>query len=593
MADRKYKISANIALDGDKAFKDSLKNINTEMQALGAEMKNVKTRFADSADGLKSLNGQYKVVSEQVSAQKEKVQLLREQLEKTKKEYGENSEKAIKMGTSLKNAETDLEKMTNEMKDLRKQTSGIDQVKNAFKDLKSHISGVGDKLKSIGSGVKNMAGIAAGAVGTAAGAALGVVKEVTDKAGEISDASKRVGTSAEEYQKWTYAAKLSGIEAEKMEKLMIKQQKSFSDASEGSKTASAAYQRLGIDISKMTSEQGFNTVVDKLAGMKDITERNALANDIFGKSYADLAPLLAEGSSGINALKQEASDLGGVMSNEAVAKGEELGDMLDKLKTAGGGLVASLGTALMPIIQTVADIILDNMPMLQKIIDEIAPVLSDMLNQLLPPLLDLAMSILPPIVDLIEILLPPLTDMITGLLPLVEGIINGIVSVVSGLVNFFVNSVIPFFKTTFVETWSGIWDKICSVVSNIGESIKNAFKAAINWVISGLNVFVRGINKIQIPDWVPGIGGRGFHLKEIPKLRVGIDYVPTDDYLAYLHKGERVLTAEQNKAYSTGAGGVTVNIGTFVNNRADDIDTLVNAISSKLDAQIRRKAVTA
>ena len=72
------------------------------------------------------------------------------------------------------------------------------------------------------------------------------------------------------------------------------------------------------------------------------------------------------------------------------------------------------------------------------------------------------------------------------------------------------------------------------------------FKKAINAIIDFLNKFIEGINKIKIPDWVPGIGGMGFNLPKIPKLRIGMSYVPEDDYPAFLHRGEAVLTAEEN-----------------------------------------------
>ncbi len=62
------------------------------------------------------------------------------------------------------------------------------------------------------------------------------------------------------------------------------------------------------------------------------------------------------------------------------------------------------------------------------------------------------------------------------------------------------------------------------------------------------------MNKIKVPDWVPVVGGKGITLKEIPKLRVGMEYVPSDEFPALLHKGEAVLTAQENALYQSVGG---------------------------------------
>lgn len=161
-------------------------------------------------------------------------------------------------------------------------------------------SKVGSAFASIGKGAAAMGTAVVAGAATLGTAAYKMATSVADSAGDIDDAAKKVGTSAEEYQKWAYAAKLGGMETSKLEALMVKQQKAFADAKEGSKSMAEAYQRLGIDINNIgSSGDAFNEVIAKLADMEDETTRNALANDIFGKSYADLAPLLAEGSEGI------------------------------------------------------------------------------------------------------------------------------------------------------------------------------------------------------------------------------------------------------------------------------------------------------
>jgi len=204
------------------------------------------------------------------------------------------------------------------------------------------------------------------AMATGAAAIWGVAKTTTDAASKISDSSKKIGMTAEEYQKWTYAAQQSGIEVEKLEGLMKRQQTTFADATAGSKIAAQAYEDLGIDIKGLTAGDAFNAVIAKLAETTDITERNRIANDLFGKSYSDLAPLLAEGATGIDLLRQEAVDLGGVMSNEAVASGDKFGDTLDSIDTLVKGLFADIGEALIPVFQDMADWILDNKENIKK-----------------------------------------------------------------------------------------------------------------------------------------------------------------------------------------------------------------------------------
>ena len=46
-------------------------------------------------------------------------------------------------------------------------------------------------------------------------------------------------------------------------------------------------------------------------------------------------------------------------------------------------------------------------------------------------------------------------------------------------------------------------------------------KFPINLIIDGINSFIAGLNKIKIPNWVPGVGGQGFNLPKLPKLAQG------------------------------------------------------------------------
>lgn len=102
----------------------------------------------------------------------------------------------------------------------------------------------------------------------------------------------------------------------------------------------------------------------------------------------------------------------------------------------------------------------------------------------------------------------------------------------------------------FIETATKIVDKIGGAF----EGVSGKVETLVGWVKD----FAGLIKNIKVPDWVTsaaggvmnfvtGGGGKGhFH---------GIDDVPYDGYSATLHRGERVLTAQENRAYSGKSGG--------------------------------------
>jgi len=141
--------------------------------------------------------------------------------------------------------------------------------------------------------------------------------------------------------------------------------------------------------------------------------------------------------------------------------------------------------------------------------------------------------------------------------------------------------------TGFKDTMVNIGNAIKSFFSNIGNAIANVIKAPINWIIDALNVFIRGINKIKIPKWVPGVGGKGFNISTIPRLNVGTNYVP-EDTLAMIHEGEAVVPKKFNP-YANGINPQTIGsingsvkpiINVYANFEQDPLGQMVNTIKT-------------
>ncbi len=233
------------------------------------------------------------------------------------------------------------------------------------------------------------------------------------------------------------------------------------------------------------------------------------------------------------------------------------------------------------IVQTILPVIVEliNMilPPVMQIIELVLPILIQLLEpilqllqpliELLQPIIDLFMMLLQPLLELINLILPPLVSLFSNIIQLIlPGLQNGLTMVANILGGVFMaafntvktqvelvkntfQNIIDFIKNVFTGNWSAAWQNVKNIFSNIVTGLGNIFKAPLNFIIGGINGFIRGLNSLTIPDWVPGVGGLSMNIPEIPKLKVGMDYVPEDDFPALLHKGEAVLTKEENTQY--------------------------------------------
>lgn len=78
-----------------------------------------------------------------------------------------------------------------------------------------------------------------------------------------------------------------------------------------------------------------------------------------------------------------------------------------------------------------------------------------------------------------------------------------------------------FIGGVFSGNWRRAWLGVKQIFEGIVSGLGHIFKAPLNFMIDGINKFLSGIGKVKIPDWVPGVGGKGFSIPRIPRLAKG------------------------------------------------------------------------
>lgn len=223
-----------------------------------------------------------------------------------------------------------------------------------FAKLKKDVTKTRKANEAMSSGLAKMgpvmkkAGVAAAAVGAAAVAAAAGIFKLADGMAEAGDQfakdAKRLGLSAEAVQELGFAARRSGVEAEQLKVGLRTMGKQITEAvTKRSGEGADALKMLGVSLDDAGIQSGdTETMLARLATefqtLPDGPEKAAVAMKIFGRAGGEMVPLLNEGAEGIQALRDEARDLGGVMSNEAAAASEEFKDAQENLKTTLTGV---------------------------------------------------------------------------------------------------------------------------------------------------------------------------------------------------------------------------------------------------------------
>ena len=214
------------------------------------------------------------------------------------------------------------------------------------KNAESAMKGMSLKMAAAGAAI-------GAALGAATAAAVNLARDAVNVADEISKSAVKIGIGTEELSRLRYAADLSGVSFQGLEKGLLILNRNMAQAAEGSGKAATAFASMGINVSNAdgtlkTTTQVLAEMADVFATMPDGAQKSALAMAVLGKSGADMIPLINGGSGALKELTEEASRFGIVIDEETGRRAEEFNDNLSRLQGVFSSLATRIAAEMLP-----------------------------------------------------------------------------------------------------------------------------------------------------------------------------------------------------------------------------------------------------
>ena len=246
-------------------------------------------------------------------------------------------------------------------------------------------------------------------------------------------------------------------------------------------------------------------------------------------------------------------------------------------------LISALLPIIMQIVQSVLPIFIQLvntiLPILTQIIQAVLPVIIQLIQTLLPIIQQIIDTVLPVFISLLNVIVPIFQNIIQAILPVLQQLLQALMPVIQLLAEVFANvlgtalqsvanivssvmqifqGLIDFIKGVFTGNWSQAWEGIKSIFSGVFSGLGEIFKAPFRVIVSVINTVISGLNKLKVPDWVPGIGGKGINIPKIPEFAKGTNRTPST-FIAGENGPELITNAPGRKVFTAAQTGQIFN----------------------------------
>ncbi|GBU21084.1 hypothetical protein R80B4_00973 [Fibrobacteres bacterium R8-0-B4] len=190
-------------------------------------------------------------------------------------------------------------------------------------------------------------------------AATAAVGALAVKTGSYADnllgLEQSTGLATDTLQEFAHVATTAGGSSEALFSSLTALTGKLPDIAAGTGDASKAFHELGVNVlnadgSYRSMENILPEVISRLQGIDDITKRNVLAHDIFGKKTKEVAAILGMSAAEMAKVRQEAHNLGLVTSREGLESANKFRIGVENLKGQMAALGREIAVSLMPVL---------------------------------------------------------------------------------------------------------------------------------------------------------------------------------------------------------------------------------------------------
>lgn len=362
------KAGVSLVVENDQQFKAALSEVNAGLKVNKQQMQLVTEQTREMDDRQAALKQRYESVQQTLQSYRDKVQVLQQAYENSARREGESSKTTMQWRASLISAQTEVAKQENLLKELsdqqertNKTTASLADVVNGLANalgisLPTGLQTAVDKLDGFSASGAAAVTVIGGLVGALASSTMDMSKTADD----LLTLSTQTGLTTDQLQEFEYASELMDVSTDTLQGSLVKLTNNMQTAATGTGSAAEAFKTLKVKVADShghlkNNYDVFLQTIDALGKMKNETERDALAMDIFGRSATDLNPLIEAGSGRLKELAEQAHAVGYVVDYETLQSFGELDDAMQKLDKQGDAVKRSFAEALLPIITAFAE----------------------------------------------------------------------------------------------------------------------------------------------------------------------------------------------------------------------------------------------